>query len=162
VKLAVTNTSPLVFLHKIGRLDLLNDLYGDPVVPSAALDEVVARNSEQAEALRKTIEGGKFKVRSAEPDVLARISDDLGAGERGCIALAVEMNADLVIIDEARGRTVARSWNLDVTGCIGVITQAYQRGLVGSVREELDKLLGVGLWVGENLYEEILRECNEE
>lgn len=162
MKLAVSNTSPLIFLHKIGRLDLLNELYGHIVVPSGVLDEVVARNSEQAEALRARIQGSRFKVRSAQREALAGIADNLGAGERECIALAVEMNADLVIIDEARGRAVARSWDLELTGCVGVMIQAYQRGLVGSVGEELDKLVDVGLWIDEYLYEEVLREWDEE
>ena len=86
---------------------------------------------------------------------------ELGRGEAEVIALACEVNADLVIIDENRGRGIAKRFGLKVTGTMGTIIEAKKRGLLNNVREKLDELINAGIWIGEDLYEEALRLSGE-
>ena len=86
---------------------------------------------------------------------------EVGGGEAEVIALAHEVNADLVIIDENIGRRIAKMFGLKVTGTIGTIIEAKKRGLLNNVQEKLDALINVDFWIGEDLYEEALRLSGE-
>jgi hypothetical protein len=71
------------------------------------------------------------------------------------------MAADLLILDDHRGRQVARGWNISTAGTIGVLVEDRDRGLIPSIRNELDHLIEAGMWVGEMFYHRLLREFNE-
>lgn len=86
---------------------------------------------------------------------------DLGSGEREAIALAIETRADLVVLDDQKGRRVARERGLSVTGTIGVLVEARERGVIPSIRHELDRLIEAGIWLDEAFYHRILKEFAE-
>ena len=156
----VLNTSPQILLAKIGRLDLLTQLYSDILVPASVLDELEAKPGE-IEKIQALIQGGDFQVQKAANENIDRIPADLGVGEREAIALAIEKNADLVILDDREGREIARSRGLSVTGTIGILVEARERGLIPSIRLELDRLIEAGMWLNEAFYHRILQEFGE-
>jgi hypothetical protein len=156
----VLNTSPQILLAKIGRLDLLTQLYSDILVPASVLDELEAKPGE-IEKIQALIQGGDFQVQKAANENIDRIPADLGVGEREAIALAIEKNADLVILDDREGRKIARSRGLSVTGTIGVLVEARERSLIPSIRPELDRLIEAGMWLNEAFYHRILQEFGE-
>lgn len=86
---------------------------------------------------------------------------DLGSGEREAIALAIETRADLVVLDDQKGRRVARERGLSVTGTIGVLVEAREGGVIPSIRHELDRLIEAGIWLDEAFYHRILKEFAE-
>ena len=92
---------------------------------------------------------------------LSELPTDLGAGERETIALALETKADLVILDDQQGRSMARGKGLSTTGTIGVLIEARERGLITSVRREMDHLIEVGIWIDEKFYHRVLQEYGE-
>jgi hypothetical protein len=83
---------------------------------------------------------------------------DLGDGEREAIALAIETEVDMIVLDDQQRRTVARVRNLAVTGTIGVLIEARGRDMIPSVRRELDLLIEAGMWIDEAFYHRI-RVC---
>jgi hypothetical protein len=157
----VLNTSPQILLAKIGRLDLLTQLYSDILIPASVLDELIAKPGGEIKKIQALIRAGDFQVQKAANENIDRIPADLGVGEREAIALAIEKNADLVILDDREGRKIARSRGLSVTGTIGVLVEARERSLIPSIRPELDRLIEAGMWLNEAFYHRILQEFGE-
>lgn len=157
----VCDTSPLILLAKIGRLELLSSLYGEVAVPTAVLAEIDAKPGKDAEKIRAQLQSQAFFLRDAPHTVLQESPPELGAGEHAAIALALAMGAALVILDDQEGRAVARKQGLRVTGTLGVLVEARARGLISSIRPELDRLVEVGMWVNEGFYHRLLSEFGE-
>ena len=154
----VSNSSPLIHLAKIGRLDLLRLLFGEVLVPEAVYRECVVEGGGREDA-RKIGEAGWIRVSSVRDVRLKRVLlRELDEGEAEAIVLALEESADLVILDEREARRMARSLGLKVTGTIGILMRARREGVIQNLRGELDRLLRSGFWISRDLYERILRE----
>ena len=157
----ISDTSPLILLAKIGRLELLFQLYGQVVVPVSVLDEIRGRSTEETTAIESLVENQALEIQRGSPEALERVPADLGAGEREAIALAMETEADIVVLDDREGRRVARERDLPVTGTIGILIEARARDMIPSVRRELDRLIEAGMWIDEAFYHRILHEFDE-
>jgi uncharacterized protein len=112
----VCNTSPLLFLAKIQRLDLLLQLYTVVRIPVAVLNELSVKPDQEAEQIQAFVHGSAFELHHVTPSILADIPVTLGRGEREVIALALETAADLVILDDQQGHRYARARGITVTG----------------------------------------------
>jgi hypothetical protein len=114
----VSDASALIALGQVGRLDLLPALYGSIAIPSGVRDEL--RSAELQRLLANP--GSWLEVRPATPAPLLRaLEADLDAEEAEAISLAVQVKADLLLIDERRGRAVATRLGLKVLGTLGVL-----------------------------------------
>ena len=82
-------------------------------------------------------------------------------GEAGVITLALERAVGLVAIDERRGRIVARSLGLRVTGSAGILLRAKREGLLSAVKPAIDAMQQNGIWLSPRLQQAVLREANE-
>lgn len=155
----ISNTTPLISLLKIDRLDLLRGVYEEIIVPKAVFDE---------------IERGKIKPYYADISQLDWVQIlpiknkasllyflDLDQGEAEVIVLATEIRADLVIIDETLGRRFAKHANLRVTGTLGILIKAKQLGLIDKILPLIDAMQSQGIWIGERLKASILAIVNE-
>lgn len=90
------------------------------------------------------------------------LTQGLDRGEAEAIALALQITAQKLIIDERRGRAVAERLGLQLTGTLGVLVIAKQRGFVDKVRPLIDTLMmTINFRVGPDLYAQILRDCDE-
>jgi predicted nucleic acid-binding protein len=69
--------------------------------------------------------------------------------------------ADLVILDDRQGRLVSRDRGLSVTGTVGVLIEAKERGFIPSLRPEMDRLIEAGMWINEVFYHRVLKEYSE-
>lgn len=156
--IVVSDTSPLSYLHQIGRLQLLQALYGRVVIPTAVEKELRA-----AAELHEGFDWSLIDI--VEPkDVqqVAALCEDLDRGEAEAIVVALEIQADILLIDEVGGRETARRMGLRRTGLLGVLLEAKQRGLVGSVRHEIDKLLSTTTFrIHSQVHAELLRLAGE-
>lgn len=157
----VCDTSPLILLAKIGRLELLFRLYEQVAIPVSVLDEVRVRSTDETTGIEALVENQAVEIERGSPEVLQSVPADLGAGERAAIAVAIETGADLVIPDDRAGRRVARERDLSVTGTIGILIEARARDMISSVRRELDRLIEAGMWIDEVFYHRILQEFDE-
>ena len=150
---AVPNAGPLIALAQIDQFDILRVLWGELRIPPAVFDEV---------AVPEATRSGAAEVRSAawvhvndvcDVTAVELLRERLGAGESAAIVLALELGADLLLMDEARGRRVAESRGLMVTGTIGLVVAAKERGLVTAVTPLMDALLAGGFRMSEELYQ---------
>ncbi len=160
--IVVSNTSPLTNLTIIGQFDLLRRRYGEIDIPEAVWDELNAGGvtwpgrDAVAEAtwIKRHTVGNKTAV--------AALLDDLDRGEAESIVLALELGADLLLLDEADGRHHAQRLGLHVTGVIGTLRAAKEKRLIGAVRPHLDALRSVaGFYIGEELYQLVLETVGE-
>ncbi len=158
----VCDTSPLILLAKIRRLDLLFQLYQEIVVPASVLAEVTAKSGKEADQIHALVTDKKCQVRQATFNAVRGFPAELGPGERETIALALESRADLIIIDDQLGRHTAREKGLTVTGTVGVLVEAKQKSLIQSLKPILDDLISkAGFWVSQKLYDRVLEVSHE-
>jgi predicted nucleic acid-binding protein len=157
----VSDTSPLVGLAAIEQLQLLHKLYGRVVIPQAVYNEVVAGGDEPGAIEIQTVEW--IEVRSVANRVAVTLLElELDLGESEAIALATELNADLLLLDERKGRAVAARLGLLFVGVLGVLVEAKQSGLIPALKPLLDDLVvNAGFRVRTNLYARVLREVGE-
>ena len=119
--IVVSDTSPLNYLLAIGQVGVLPTLFGTIVIPSSVMSELRASDAPETNLRWLTNLPVGFETRAA-----TRVDPalDLDAGEREAICLARELSADAVLMDEKKGRAVARKWGLAVVGTIGVLEKA--------------------------------------
>ena len=155
----VSNTTPVLSLLKLSRLDILKELYTDIIIPEAVYLEIEAgRDKDYYIDLSelKWVKIGKIKDKNALKYFL-----DLDAGESEAIVLATEIKADVILIDEKLGRLYAKHANLKVTGTIGVLLKAKKEGLIKEIRPLLHELIAKDVWISQKLIDEILHQAGE-
>lgn len=159
----VTNSSPLISLARIGKVDLLRNLYRELLIPEAVWHEVIEEGVGQAGV--KEVENAKWiRVRPIENKELVKsFRQELDAGEAEAIALALETEAEFLLMDEQVGREIAHFFDLRCVGVIGVLSEAKRKGLIVEIKPFLDMLrYKAGFWVSDSLYLRVLQEEGEE
>ena len=129
--IVVSDTSPLNYLVLIEQVQVLPVLFGRVVVPPAVMAELQHAG---APAVVRAWAAGPPAWLEIQPPVRIDPSLGLGTGETQAISLAQELHADAVLIDERRAATIARQAGLFVTGTLGVLEIAAERGLIDLVR----------------------------
>jgi predicted nucleic acid-binding protein len=158
----VSNSSPLINLARIGRLDLLSRLYGELIIPEAVWHEVVVQGAGQTGA--HEIETATWiRVQPVTNRELVRaLRHELDTGEAEAIALALEVDTEFLLMDEHLGRETASYMGIRCIGLVGVLVEAKKKGLIGQIRPLLDTLRDLaGFWVSETLYRRVLDDEGE-
>jgi predicted nucleic acid-binding protein len=158
----VSNASPLINLARIGKLDLFHKLYSELIVPEAVWQEVVVEGAGYPGA-DEVKTAPWIKVRAVNNKPLVQVlRQDLDAGEAEAIALALEVGAELLLMDEHLGRETARHLGLRYMGLIGVLIEAKHKGLIHAVKPYLDALRDIaGFRVSDALYRRVLQDEGE-
>ncbi len=138
----VSNTSPISNLAWIGRLDFLLDQFQEIWIPIAVETEL---QNVPDPAVRKAVDEAKrrgwLKSRPASDAALVSLLTlELHPGEAEAIALALEMKAEYLLIDEREGRALARQLGLPITGVLGVLLRAKKRRQIETVKPEIEAL----------------------
>jgi len=158
----VSDTSPINNLAAINRLDLLRQLYNTVIIPEAVYRELTETEIPVAGATEvQTLDW--IQTHQVTTRALVEVlQNELDRGEAEAIALAVELNADQVLIDERRGRMIAEQLNLPYVGILGILVEAKGQGLILEVKPLLDALINqAGFWVAEPLYNQKARRLTE-
>lgn len=156
--IVVSDTSPLLNLAVIGQLELLHLLYGD--IPQAVYDELVDTGANMPGS--NTIQSTSWiTVKHVENRLLvASLKLQLDEGEAE--ALATELEADLLLVDERKARTVADHLGLKFTGLLGVLVEAKYKEHIANIKPLLNLLISqAGFWIAPTLYEYILETVGE-
>ncbi|WP_414550297.1 DUF3368 domain-containing protein [Anabaena sp. CCY 0017] len=157
----VCNTSPISNLAAIRQLALLQQLYGKIIIPPRVYQEIIDSGITDPGTLAVQSVDWIHILPVTNFDLLQTLKVNLDPGEAEAIALAVELKADRLIIDERRGRNEAVKIGLRVTGLLGILLAAKQQGFVLEVRPILDDLIANGFWIREQLYAEVLLLAGE-
>lgn len=156
----VSNTTPIVSLLKLNRLELLQNIYNQISIPTAVYNEIEAG---KAKAYYKDLsEIDWINIIEIQDKQAVKYFLDLDAGEAEAIVLATELNADLIILDEKLGRFHAKHADLKVTGTIGILIKAKSEGLIEKLKPLLNELTDKEVWISEKLKREILKKVGEE
>jgi predicted nucleic acid-binding protein len=146
----------------IGRLDLLRHFYETIHVPDAVWNELVKQGAGKpgSEAIAATSWIQTHTVQN-QP-LVAALREQLDPGESEAIALALEIKATLVLLDETEGRRVATLHGLNKTGALGILLQARKHGIIHSMQNEMEKLQQQAhFWISPPLFEKLLRAAGE-
>jgi predicted nucleic acid-binding protein len=157
----VTNNTPVSNLIRIGQLPLLGRVFGRVLVPQQVADEL-DRGRHVLGAFRD-VAGAEALIVETPTDgaFLRQLRASLDAGEAAAIALAVERNAALLLMDEVDGRKVARQHGLRRMGTLGLLLEAKREGHLDEVRPWIDALDRVGFHIGVALRHEVLTAAGE-
>jgi predicted nucleic acid-binding protein len=157
--IVVSNASPLIGLAKLDHLELLHSLYNTVIIPPIVAREITTGKGSDRERLRT------FPWLSVEPVqntlALKALQSFLDEGEREVIVLAIEKNANLVLIDERLARIVALRNGLAVTGLIGVLLEAKERKLISALRPLIEELQQHGFRLKQTFIDRVLAESGE-
>lgn len=140
-------------------MEILPALFGEIVVETSVFEELLALKW-QEDALQSAT-WLSVQLATNHP-LVADLSQTLDLGEAASIALALEIQADYLLIDERRGRKVAAELGLQITGLLGVLLLAKSRGVIEQIRPILDQMVVQnGFRLQESLYNEVLRQAGE-
>jgi predicted nucleic acid-binding protein len=155
----IADSSPLIALAVIGKLDLLDKLYEEIYVPNAVFQELAGNDKAFAKELRIFLTG---KVKEVENRLAVdMLLCDIGAGEAEAIILALEQRPDAVLIDDLKARKFAKIRGLNIIGTLGILLKAKKAGLVREIRPLLEAMLAGNIRISQKIKEITLQAAQE-
>lgn len=154
----VANTTPIISLASIGRLDLLERLFGHVLIAEAVYREIKAKPGYGYEQIDcdfievHSIQGGQYKQ---------LLLNQLDAGEAETIILAREVGADFVIIDENLGYRFAKSAGLTVVRTLSLLLRAKEKGYIDQIQPLIDGMIDKGRWYSDAVRRAVLEQAGE-
>lgn len=165
VNKVITNSTPIIGLAILGKLQLLAELFEDVYVPDAVYQEVSHSKSPRQygrNELRKLITEGTFKLYKVENGNLVRkLFGKLHEGELETIVGAKELDLQFVVMDEHAARTLAKTFLLKPIGTIGVLILAKKKGKIEKIKPFLDTLISHDFHISRKLYQQALEQADE-
>lgn len=157
----VCNSGPLIALASVGQLAVLHNVYGEIIIPPGVFSEVMTPGGSRA--------GAQFLMEATwirrieldeKPDLF--LMKELGLGEAEVIALACQINASQVLLDERRARRVAAgAYGLKVHGTLYTLAQAKKLGAVSEIRPILKAMQSSGYYLTDDLIDHACQEIGE-
>ena len=156
--IVVSDTTPLNYLILINRIEILRSLYNEVVIPPAVLNELQAHGTplsviEWTQHLPNWIIVGRLKRSTV-------IQHEIEEGEAEAIALAQQLQADLILLDDRRAREFAESQSLKVVGTLGVMVEASRRGLI-DFRAAIQELKKTNFRLSQEVLDSALEQLRE-
>ena len=158
--IVVSDTTPLISLLKIKRIGLLEKLFGEVVIPQAVFTELTVdiRFAEEAEVIKnEKFISVKEVSNMASVNILKRATG-LDQGESEAIVLSDEIQADILLMDEAKGRKISDQMGIHIMGTIGILMVAYEDDILTAdeVKNCIDGLQNAGRHIGHKHYQMLL------
>jgi len=149
----VSNTGPIIGLAKIGLLFILNQLASEVVIPPMVQKELLGKIGGESEQIDKAL-NEFIHVRDFRPmePATENATSDLDEGERQVIGLATSIGGNvLVLMDDRVGRQVAKGLNLPVSGVVGLLLFAKEKGVLEKIAPLLEELRAEGYWLSDEV-----------
>ena len=160
MQLVIADTGPVNYLILIGHIGILPAMFERVLLPSAVRDEL--SHSDTPELVRNWMASPPGWVEVRETTVgSADDNGELGAGESAAIALAAELHADLLLMDDRRGVAVALRKGLLVTGTMGLLTRAAKRGML-DLADAFDRLKRTNFRYRQDMMDALLADADSE
>jgi len=158
----VSDTSPLINLALIGHLDLIPQLFHSVILPQAVFDEIAIAGADLpgAEEIRHA---DWVLVKSCRnQSMMQMLMEKLDPGESEAIVLALEIHADLILMDEDLGRKIALHYQLQPLGILGILLKAKQAGLIPAVKPLMNNLIHQArFYIHQKLYDDVVQLAGE-
>jgi predicted nucleic acid-binding protein len=157
---AITNTSPMLYLYRIGVLDWLPQLCDDIWMPRAVVDELQDGRRKGHDV---PIPSAYAWLQVVEPRVVPSewLALDLGAGELAVLAIALEHPQRVILLDDGRARRIAQAAGLTIWGTLKILLEAKSQGLTDLIEPQLDRLRDAGMWMSEAIRQRVLALAGE-
>ena len=160
--IVVSDTSVLTNLAAIGRFDLLRRLYATIHIADGVWEELNAGGKHWPGSEEVATANWVERHAVQNQALTCALEGDLDRGEAESIALALDLGADLILLDEREGRHAAQRLGLQVIGVVGILLEAKVKGAVDALRPHLDALRQTaGFYLSEPLYRSALALAGE-
>jgi uncharacterized protein len=154
----VADCSALIALASCDALHLLQRLYGEVVVPQAVFDECTVEGKPYALTLSQYLNG---KSRSVDIHSFVLLDGQADIGETQAMLLYKQIHADLLLIDDRRGRQVAKLNQINTIGSMRVLLAAKEAHLIDQVKSRLEKIATSPIYIAQSLINAVLELANE-
>jgi uncharacterized protein len=157
----VCDASALIALSRINSLSLLQQQFTQLVIPDAVYEEL--SHGKDKPTIKKITQARWIQRKSVKDraSIKQRRHPSLHLGESEVIALAKEIEADLVIMDDAHARKIAEAEGLKVVGLLAILLDAKRNGIISEIRPLLEALRQQGFFIEDDLYALLLRKAGE-
>lgn len=157
----VCNSTALIGLAKLDRLDLLKEIFGEIIVPEEVYQEIVVQG--QGKPGSKEVKEARWIKREQAKDKVAVefLSRHLNKGESEVLILGKELKADWLVIDDGEARDAASSAGFKIIGLGGILITAKNTGLIKEVKPLMDDLRAKKFRIGNFLYRAVLKRAGE-
>lgn len=158
--IVISDTTPIITLLKINHLELLQKLFNEVHIPTAVYNELTINSSYAKEA--EIIKNNEFikcvSVSNLQSVILLQRATGLDLGESEAIILSDEYKNNLLLIDESKGRQVAKSMGLSIMGTVGILILAYRDNLLSKqeILNSIEIMKNKGRHISEKLYKQLL------
>ena len=158
----IVNSTPLLVLGKIGKLEILHKMYHEIIIPKAVFEEVTEKNDIAGKAVQSACQDW-IKVQSIKNiDEYALYRAKLHAGEVEVMILAQQNpKADLVILDDMSARKTAEFLGLPLSGTIGVLIKAKQKDIIPEVMPIIEELEKNGFFISARVKAMVAKKVGE-
>jgi len=157
---AISNTSPLLYLYRIGAINWLPELFDEVWIPEAVKNELLAGRSKGYDVPNPD-DYPSLSVVNPKSMPSEWLALDLGVGEIAAMALALENPRQIVLLDDMLARRTAQVAGLQVWGTLKVLLEAKSQGLVDKIEPYITKSSESGLWVSVEVRQRILKLAGE-
>jgi len=152
---AVSDTGPIIALAKVNKLFLLKRLFEEVSIPPIVYKELFAVIGDESDVIENAL---KDFLTVREPSPLDKsvglVLADLDEGEQQTISLSITLGKEIILLmDDRAGRQAAQKLNISITGVVGILLLAKQRGLINSVSEILETIRNKGYWLSNKVIE---------
>lgn len=157
-----SNTSPISNLAKVGQLNLMQQIYGKILIPTAVYEELM--DVRAGETVITAVQSATWlEIKPVQnQELVNELRNRVNVGEAEAIALAVEVEASRLIIDERLGRQAATDLGLRITGILGVLLIAKRQNLITAVKPIMDDLrTQASFRISSQLYTDVLNAADE-
>ncbi len=157
---AISNTSPLLYLYRIEGIGWLPELFGEVWVPEAVKSELEAGGSKGYD-VPDTADYSWLNIINPKSLPSEWLALNLGAGEIATIALALENQDKIVLLDDLLARRIAKEAGLQVWGTLKVLLEAKSHGIIDKIEPHVSKLNNAGMWISAEIKQRILKLAGE-
>ena len=160
--IVISDTSVISNLHLIGHFDLLEKLFHSVIIPQKVKDELLALQRLGVD-VTPIVNATFLSVQTPENQALVqRLLSEIDEGEAQAIVLAMELRAELLLIDELKGRAIAEQQGLHITGLLGILLRAKKQGYFMQISPILERLKSeAGFYLSDKLLAQILKLAGE-
>lgn len=159
--IVVTDSTVLIGLAKLGQLTLLKEIFSKVSIPDEVFKEVVEQGKDKPGS-KLIRESSWIETKAVKDKTQVRfLMGSLDRGEAEVLALARELDADLILIDEEKARKSAVIAGFKVMGLLGLFNLAKNKGLIHEVRPIINELKTKKFWISDKVIEEALKKADE-